>query len=46
MKSSDYICDFSWLVYFAFFGMACGALLLIGALGGLIWFIVNHVQIV
>lgn len=34
------------LFYLAIFGLICAALLMIVGVGGLIWFVVNHVQIV
>lgn len=38
--------DLAPLFYLAIFGLACAALLLIGAMTFLIWFVVNHVQII
>lgn len=34
------------LFYLAIFGLVCAALLAIGGVGFLIWFVVNHIQIV
>ncbi len=38
--------DLSGLFWFALIGVISSALLAIGAVGGLIWFIVNHVRFV
>jgi hypothetical protein len=38
--------DFSGLFYLAIFGLICGVVLALGAVGGLIWFVVNHVQVI
>lgn len=38
--------DLRWLYYFVMFGLICAALAIGGAVGGLIWFVVNHVRIV
>lgn len=34
------------IFWLAIFGLACAALLAIGGVGFLVWFIVNHIQIV
>lgn len=38
--------EITLIVYLAFFGLGCAVLLVLGALGWLIWFVINHVQIV
>jgi hypothetical protein len=38
--------DLGGLVWAAVFGMCCAGLLILGAIGFVIWFVINHVQIV
>lgn len=38
--------DFSAIFYLAIFGLICGVLSLIGGAAALVWFVINHVQIV
>lgn len=38
--------DLTAIFYLAIFGLICGVLALVGGAGWLIWFVVNHVQIV
>lgn len=38
--------DFSAIFYLAVFGLICGVLALIGGAGALVWFVIEHVQIV
>lgn len=46
MWSGGDLPDFTWLFYFAMFGVVCAAVACVGGIGWLIWFIVNHVAIV
>ena len=38
--------DVKPLIYFAFIGMVCAGLAIIGGFGWLVWFAINHIQIV